>query len=120
MNDGWIEQAGTPREIFNAPRTEFVARFIGGHNVIAVEGRKASVRTDRIRLLPAATGAQSHPVTVRDVEYQGTAVFVSLLAETGLELTAVVPERTFYDRPFAVGEAAAVEWDQADIHELAA
>lgn len=120
MNDGSIEQAGTPREIFNHPRTEFVARFIGGHNVIPVEGRKTSVRTDRIRLLPASAGAQSRPVTIRDVEYQGTAVFVSLVAENGLELTAVVPERTFYDRPFEVGEIAAVEWDPADIHELAA
>jgi len=120
MNDGQIEQAGTPREIFNAPRTEFVARFIGGHNIIQVEGRKVSVRTDRIRLLPQPNGGISQPVTVRDVEYQGTAVFVSLVSEDGRELTAVIPERTFYERPFAVGDNAAVEWDRTDVHELAA
>ena len=34
MNDGRIEQAGTAREVFNAPATAFVARFIGGHNVL--------------------------------------------------------------------------------------
>jgi len=119
MNDGKIEQAGTPREIFNAPRTEFVARFIGGHNIISDDGRKASVRTDRLRLLPQPNGGASRPVTVRDVEYQGAAVFVSLVAEDGLELTAVVPERSFYDRPFAVGDSAAVEWDRADVHALA-
>ena len=120
MNDGKIEHAGTPREIFNAPRTEFVARFIGGHNIVKIGGRKASVRTDRIRLLPRPNGGISQPVTVRDVEYQGTAVFVSLVAEDGHELTAVVPERTFYERPFAVGDKAAVEWDRTDVHELAA
>ena len=38
MNGGRIEQQGTPREVFNRPRTEFVARFIGGHNVVAVGG----------------------------------------------------------------------------------
>ena len=37
MNDGRIEQAGTAREVFSRPRTPFVARFIGGHNV--VDGR---------------------------------------------------------------------------------
>ncbi len=37
MNGGQIEQAGTPREVFNAPRTAFVAQFIGGHNVIATD-----------------------------------------------------------------------------------
>ena len=120
MSEGKIEQSGSPREIFNTPRTEFVARFIGGHNVIPLDGRKISVRTDRLKLLPAVNGGQSRAVTVRDVEYQGSAVFVSLVAENGLELTAVVPERTFFDRPFAAGESAAVEWDRKDIHELAA
>jgi len=43
MNNGRIEQAGSPREVFDAPRTEFVARFMGGHNVIDIDGRK--VRT---------------------------------------------------------------------------
>jgi iron(III) transport system ATP-binding protein len=33
MNQGAIEQAGTPEEIYQRPRTEFVARFIGGTNV---------------------------------------------------------------------------------------
>jgi putative spermidine/putrescine transport system ATP-binding protein len=120
MSDGKIEQAGTPREIFNAPRTEFVARFMGGHNIIPVDGRKVSVRTDKLKLLSAPNGGDSRSVTVREVEYQGSTVFVSLLAENGLELTAVVPERVFFDRPFAVGERAAVEWDRNDIHEIAA
>ena len=30
MNPGKIEQAGTPEEIYDRPRSEFVARFIGG------------------------------------------------------------------------------------------
>ncbi|QFR34395.1 ABC transporter ATP-binding protein [Ancylobacter sp. TS-1] len=35
MNGGRIEQAGTPREVFNRPATAFVARFMGDHNVLA-------------------------------------------------------------------------------------
>jgi len=35
MNGGRIEQAGSPWEVFNHPKTEFVARFIGGHNVMS-------------------------------------------------------------------------------------
>ena len=121
MSEGKIEQTGSPREIFNTPRTEFVARFIGGHNIIPFDGqRKASVRTDRVRLLHQSNGDGSHPVTVRDVEYQGTAVYVSLRTNAGLELTVVVPERTFFEKPFAVGDSGVVEWDPTDIHELAA
>src|SRR5436309_5024100 len=73
MNGGRIEQQGTPREIFNHPRTEFTARFIGGHNVIAIGGETFAVRNDRLTLTrsgqtvdgPAVTG------TVTEVEYQG-------------------------------------------------
>ncbi|NJO36353.1 MAG: ABC transporter ATP-binding protein [Rhizobiales bacterium] len=35
MNDGQIEQVGAPRDVYNKPSTPFVARFIGGHNVLS-------------------------------------------------------------------------------------
>jgi len=34
MNKGRIEQAGTPPEVYNAPRTPFVATFVGTLNVL--------------------------------------------------------------------------------------
>jgi putative spermidine/putrescine transport system ATP-binding protein len=34
MNDGAIEQIGTPSEVYNAPRTRFVASFVGTLNLI--------------------------------------------------------------------------------------
>jgi iron(III) transport system ATP-binding protein len=34
MNDGRIEQAGSPEDIYARPETEFVARFIGGTNIL--------------------------------------------------------------------------------------
>jgi iron(III) transport system ATP-binding protein len=42
MNAGKIEQAGTPEEIYNRPRSEFVARFIGSSNVVKGIARDAS------------------------------------------------------------------------------
>lgn len=38
MNQGRIEQLGTPEEIYGKPRSEFVARFIGASNI--VRGKK--------------------------------------------------------------------------------
>ena len=54
MDHGRIEQLGPPRTIFNAPATSFVARFIGGHNVL--EGRLESASADGFRLRVAAGG----------------------------------------------------------------
>src|SRR5215469_18009586 len=37
MNEGRIEQAGTPAAIYERPHSEFVARFIGGTNILKVK-----------------------------------------------------------------------------------
>ncbi len=42
MNGGKIEQSGTPEEIYDRPRSEFVARFIGSSNVIKGKGLDAT------------------------------------------------------------------------------
>jgi iron(III) transport system ATP-binding protein len=52
MNAGRIEQAGTPEEIYNRPRSEFVARFIGSSNVVkgkAVDATHMAVAGATIR-----------------------------------------------------------------------
>ena len=73
MNDGRIEQAGTPREVFNAPRTAFVARFIGGHNVIALPAaaRSRCAPTDALTAVRGRRAGTALAATVAAVEYQG-------------------------------------------------
>jgi iron(III) transport system ATP-binding protein len=43
MNQGRIEQAGSPEEVYERPRTEFVARFLGGTNIL--KGRRLDATT---------------------------------------------------------------------------
>src|SRR5471030_2995650 len=57
MNKGKIEQAASPKEVFEKPATEFIARFLGGHNVIATPGGPIAVRADRLTLGDSAEGA---------------------------------------------------------------
>ena len=42
MNHGRIEQAGSPEDIYDRPQSEFVARFIGGSNIVRARGLDAS------------------------------------------------------------------------------
>jgi iron(III) transport system ATP-binding protein len=42
MNGGKIEQAGSPEEVYDRPRSEFVARFIGASNVVKGKNLDAS------------------------------------------------------------------------------
>jgi spermidine/putrescine transport system ATP-binding protein len=48
MNRGRIEQIGTPPEIYDSPRSEFVASFIGDTNFVRQNGRAVAVRAERM------------------------------------------------------------------------
>ena len=83
MELGRIEQAGSPRDIFLAPRNAYVARFMGGQNVLSgtvervVEGRavavtatgaRAEVPLGGVRVVPGSTvfaSVRRDRVTVR-------------------------------------------------------
>lgn len=59
LNHGFVEQIGTPHEIYNQPASEFVHTFIGKTNrmegeVIATEGDTVTLRTTGGLLVQAA------------------------------------------------------------------
>jgi putative spermidine/putrescine transport system ATP-binding protein len=121
MNEGRIEQQGSPREVFHRPRTEFVAGFIGGHNVIGVGAGRVAIRADRLRLERLANegaGAGVLTATVRDVEYQGTVVQTTATTADGDELVVVTPELAFDREPLEPGARVAVRWEPDDAHAL--
>jgi putative spermidine/putrescine transport system ATP-binding protein len=117
MNGGRIEQAGTPREVFNAPKTAFVAQFIGGHNVIATDQGQIAVRADRLKLHPGGQ-AQRLSAIVRGVEYQGTHIQVTLAGPDAAELTATLNEAEFDAVAVHPGQQVAIDWSDQDIHRL--
>ena len=74
MNAGRIEQAGSPTEIYDRPRSEFVARFIGMSNVIkgkALDGNTISIAGTPLRVTggPLSPGSET-AVSVRQHQIQ--------------------------------------------------
>ena len=51
MNHGKVEQVGAPTEIYERPRTRFVADFIGEINILEEAGRARALRPEKIRLV---------------------------------------------------------------------
>lgn len=124
MNEGRIEQDGSPHDIFNAPKTEFVARFIGGHNVVDQDGGRVAIRADRIVIaksgaVKGSDGGSALEASVRDVEFLGTTVNLALEAAAG-EITVSLPDGDFFKDPIAIGDTVFLSWDAADAHRLAA
>jgi len=82
MNGGKIEQSGSPEEIYDRPRSEFVARFIGSSNVIKGKGLDVS-RVDfagtSLRCVgekissgaPTAVSIRPHDIAISATQRQG-------------------------------------------------
>ena len=134
MNQGRIEQSGSAREVFERPRTEFVARFIGAHNIFETPAGKVAVRSDRL-VLGEPAGADM-TVTVSAIEYQGSQVQVHLVAEGQSESdaaravanddsadrgawVAVQPDDQFHAQPLTPGQRIGLSWPAAQAHALA-
>jgi putative spermidine/putrescine transport system ATP-binding protein len=88
FNEGRIEQIGTPAEMYEHPHTEFVAGFIGTSNVLERNGRRFTVRPEKIRVLPA-DAPEGEPGMVRAAVYLGAATRFSVELDEGGELVAL-------------------------------
>ena len=117
MEGGHIRQAAAAREVFERPASGFVARFIGGHNVLPSGAGSVAIRADRCWF--GDPGPDPHlSGKISAVEYQGSVVRVTLADPSGLEAVAVLPDNTFYATPVAPGDAATLVWSEADVHTL--
>jgi putative spermidine/putrescine transport system ATP-binding protein len=87
FNAGRIEQIGTPAEVYERPATEFVAGFIGVSNVLERDGRKFTVRPEKIRMLEDGEGGETG--RIREVVYVGMFTRFVVELDSGGELSVV-------------------------------
>jgi putative spermidine/putrescine transport system ATP-binding protein len=122
MNHGRIEQSGTPREVFNQPVSEFVARFMGGHNILDTASGRIALRSDKIAVNAQGNPSSSPtlPATLLAMEYRGNYCVLSMaLPQAGHEpLSVVLPEASMDLRDLRIGQALQVSWSEDDAHRL--
>jgi spermidine/putrescine transport system ATP-binding protein len=89
MNQGVIEQMGPPSELYENPRTTFVANFLGQSNLIAgqIEGRDGDHVTVRVQgALASVLGERAHSDSGKG--WLGIRPEKVLIAETGQPIEA--------------------------------
>ncbi|SLN57239.1 Spermidine/putrescine import ATP-binding protein PotA [Aquimixticola soesokkakensis] len=118
MNDAVIMQAAPAREVFETPTNAFVAKFLGGHNVIQSKGREVSVRADQCHL-GARPGMNSLSGKISMIEYQGTNVRITVTTAENEDMTVLMPALTYFDHAPEIGETAQMSWEASDEHALA-
>jgi len=90
FNHGRIEQIRPPAEVYEHPQSEFIAGFVGVSNVIERDGRRYTVRPEKINILldgelPQA-GSHVERGVVHDVQYVGPVTRYHVRLESGGEL----------------------------------
>jgi putative spermidine/putrescine transport system ATP-binding protein len=119
FNAGKIAQVGTPQEIYDRPRTRFVADFVGSANVLppALAVRFgapgwASLRPEAIRLAGADAAVTG---TVASTRYLGAGTRLAVAVDGG-EVALVVPAGTPVPAP---GTRIGLAWEPAALNPLA-
>lgn len=98
MNQGRFEQIGTPDEIYNHPRTSYVAAFVGNSNilqgtVVSMSGTQALIELYNGRVLVETNGAAVCPGEAVTLAVRSENVLID--EDCGCGLLAVVAEKNF-------------------------
>ena len=119
FNDGKIVQEGTPNDVYERPRSRFVADFVGSSNLLPPEfamahgGTKAwtSLRPEKIKVVAPGEPVHGNHHTVSghiiSIQYQGAVTRISTDVE-GTRIAAVVP--TLNDI-FKEGDPVQLAWE---------
>jgi sulfate transport system ATP-binding protein len=137
LNQGRLEQAGTPTEIVDAPATEFVARFVADANSLdaVVRGGQAFVGALSVPAPDLAEGSRARVVVrayevkigradadaialVRRVTALGDRVRVDLILDGGGPMFAHFPRRSTMLEGIEPGCRAAVEVTRALVYPM--
>lgn len=78
MNNGKIEQIGTPEEIYYSPINEYVANFIGKSNFILKDGVKKLIRPENIKIEKNQKGSWK----IINKEFMGAYTILKIKNET--------------------------------------
>jgi putative spermidine/putrescine transport system ATP-binding protein len=118
FNDGRIEQIGTPAEVYEHPATEFVAGFVGVSNVLERDGRRFTVRPEKIHINDEH--GPGEPGRIRDVVYVGMITRYIVELDSGGELVVVRQnlETSSQEALEARGRRVRLEWRPEHTYEI--
>ena len=144
MNDGQIEQAASPRTIFEKPATPFVAQFMGSHNVISGrvqemgadivtvevpgggqfsakgnipgedEVASIAVRIDHVHLIEKHEPGYGFSGVITNVEDLGASVKLAVQGAGLDDFTVILSDADYFAKPVKTGDPVQLSWASSD------
>src|SRR5689334_22956326 len=123
FEEGKIVQVGAPAEVYEHPATTFLAGFVGTSNVLERDGRRFTLRPEKIRILAGepADGLHVERGRVSDVSYVGPLTRYTVALDAGGELQVVAQnlETSSADALQDKGREVSVAWRQEHTSAIA-
>jgi putative spermidine/putrescine transport system ATP-binding protein len=124
FNEGRIEQVATPAELYEHPASEFVAGFVGTSNVLERDGRRFTIRPEKIHIDSEDSGARDGFVSetglIREVVYVGPVTRYLVDLDQGGQLVAIRQnlETSSQDALKQRGNRARLSWRPGHTYDL--
>ena len=132
FNSGRIEQVGTPEQVYEEPRTNFVAGFLGTANIFTVDmankllgaSSTVSIRPERIRLEALGTkidkGETSIVGRIHEAAFVGANTIYIIETEFGMKLTVrkTNTELLGQDNSFVAGDQVMAVWRNSHVAQI--
>ena len=132
FNSGRIEQVGTPEQVYEEPRTNFVAGFLGTANIFTVDmankllgaSSTVSIRPERIRLEALGTkidkGETSIVGRIHEAAFVGANTIYIIETEFGMKLTVrkTNTELLGQDNSFVAGNQVMAVWRNSHVAQI--
>ena len=108
FNNGRIEQLGTPREIYESPKSAFVSEFVGQTNKLDIGGRRINVRPEDISIgKDPMPNSETLSGTVSDLIFVGAVIRFRIKTAGGATLISTNPVGEL-----KVGDPVIVSWQK--------
>ena len=114
FNEGRIEQLSSPRDLYEHPANEFVAGFVGVSNAIERDGKKLTIRPEKIRLIgegDPTDGLVTERGEITESAYVGMVTRVKVELEQGGAVQVALQNTESEAEPGGrVGQKVVVGW----------
>lgn len=105
MRGGLFEQLGTASEIYDHPKTAYVAKFVGSANILTLGGKCLAVRSEALELTKNGEGYVKG--VIREKSFAGGMLRIAVETKENGELIA---SRHGIDSPLAAGDTVGITW----------
>jgi len=107
MNNGVIEQTGSPRDIYNNPATSFVAHFVGSINSLPMGSTRVLIRPENLVLATHDESAHWRG-TITDTTFVGAFTKISVVLDNDNSSVSVLAISAQIDRNIEIGKSIGI------------